>query len=129
MSLRPCVITDCPNQTGERGTARGYCHSHYHRWQRHGDPLVKKRRDNLTGSFDNGYYLIPVNGKLVREHRYVMEQKLGRKLNRWEEIHHIDHNKLNNDPTNLVTVCGSCNVWYSYHRDEPFVVMGRASER
>lgn len=44
------------------------------------------------------------------------------------QVHHIDHDKNNNDPTNLVTVCGRCNVWYSYHRDEPFVVMGRKSE-
>lgn len=51
----------------------------------------------------------------------ITHKELGRTL----EIHHIDHNMMNNDPTNLVTVCGSCNVWYSWHRDEPFIVMGR----
>jgi hypothetical protein len=36
-----------------------------------------------------------------REHRYVLEQKLGRYLTPNEEVHHIDGNGLNNDPSNL----------------------------
>lgn len=47
----------------------------------------------------------------------ITRKELGRTL----EVHHIDHDKFNNDPTNLATVCGSCNVWCSYHRDAPFV--------
>ncbi len=34
------------------------------------------------------------------------------------EVHHIDHDKMNNDPSNLITVCGSCNIYFSNHRDE-----------
>ena len=34
-------------------------------------------------------------------HREVMEEHLGRKLERWEEVHHIDENRLNNDISNL----------------------------
>ena len=34
-------------------------------------------------------------------HRKVMEEKLGRKLKSDEIVHHIDGNKLNNDPNNL----------------------------
>ena len=33
--------------------------------------------------------MISVNGKKVYEHRYVMEQHLGRKLLKGEEVHHI----------------------------------------
>lgn len=36
------------------------------------------------------------------------------------QIHHIDHDKMNNDPVNLATVCNGCNVWLSYHKDEVF---------
>jgi hypothetical protein len=35
------------------------------------------------------------------EHRVVAEQKLGRKLITGEIVHHIDGDKLNNDPSNL----------------------------
>lgn len=37
-----------------------------------------------------------------REHRYIMEQKIGRYLEKWEEVHHIDGNGLNNSPENLI---------------------------
>lgn len=37
----------------------------------------------------------------VREHRLVMEAKIGRYLEPEEVVHHIDGNKQNNDPSNL----------------------------
>lgn len=42
-----------------------------------------------------------VKGKRIDMQRYVMEQILGRKLTKNEIVHHIDGNKLNNDPSNL----------------------------
>lgn len=43
------------------------------------------------------------NGRRVarREHRVIMEQHLGRKLEPWELVHHKDGDKLNNDLANL----------------------------
>lgn len=41
----------------------------------------------------NGYY---------PEHRLIMEKKIGRILKREERIHHVDENKLNNSPENLM---------------------------
>lgn len=42
-------------------------------------------------------------GEVVRkyEHHVIAEQKLGRKLNESEVVHHIDLDKLNNRPENL----------------------------
>jgi hypothetical protein len=37
----------------------------------------------------------------VMEHRVVMARLVGRPLIRAEAVHHVDHNPLNNDPTNL----------------------------
>ena len=44
---------------------------------------------------------IDYDGNEVFVHRHVMEQKLGRKLEPGEEVHHKDENKRNNDPGNL----------------------------
>jgi len=38
---------------------------------------------------------------LIDEHRYIMEQYLGRKLTKNEVVHHIDENKMNNNIENL----------------------------
>jgi endogenous inhibitor of DNA gyrase (YacG/DUF329 family) len=50
-----------------------------------------------------GYVVFKLNRKRTLEHRYIMEQKLGRKLLPWpqESVHHIDGNKSNNHPDNL----------------------------
>ncbi|WP_372892007.1 HNH endonuclease [Sphingomonas sp.] len=48
-----------------------------------------------------GYRQIRINGAYILEHRYVVEQSLGRKLLRSEAVHHIDGNKLNNCLPNL----------------------------
>jgi len=56
-----------------------------------------------------GYRVIYVHGRRVKEHRYVMEQKLGRPLAPREHVHHLDGDKLNNDPDNLTTVSNAAH--------------------
>lgn len=50
------------------------------------------------------YKQIEKNGKHYDEHRYLMEQHLGRKLTRKEVVHHINGNKLDNRLENLVVM-------------------------
>lgn len=57
-----------------------------------------------TGKTPHTYKTITINGKQVREHRYIMEQRLGRKLSRDEHVHHDDDNSRNNDPNNLMVL-------------------------
>lgn len=47
------------------------------------------------------YHQIMRNGKKVREHRYVMEQHLGRPLLAHEHVHHVDGDGWNNRIENL----------------------------
>lgn len=47
------------------------------------------------------YKLILSGGKLILEHRYLMEKIIGRKLNKREIVHHIDGNPKNNSLNNL----------------------------
>lgn len=57
----------------------------------------------------NGYVVLfmpnhPNKGvkNTVLEHRFIMECKLGRYLTKEECVHHIDFDKKNNDPSNLM---------------------------
>jgi hypothetical protein len=60
--------------------------------------------------FDSSGYIVlfkpdhPFCGvkKTVLEHRFIMECKIGRYLTEEECVHHIDGNKANNDPENLM---------------------------
>lgn len=47
------------------------------------------------------YKALKVNGKRIDEHRYLMQQALGRPLQSNEIVHHKDGNKSNNDLSNL----------------------------
>jgi hypothetical protein len=50
----------------------------------------------------------------IFEHRLVMEQHLGRYLTKYEQIHHIDKNKGNNEISNLLLV--DVKTHMTYHR-------------
>lgn len=99
--LKFCVVEGCNKPAGMPGTTRGFCKTHTSRWYRTGrlDTIKAPYGDGTVDS--NGYRKITVNGKQVREHRYVVEQLLGRPLEPYELIHHIDGNKQNNNLDNL----------------------------
>lgn len=58
---------------------------------------TEHRRKNATALYKE----ICVNGQRIYEHRYVASQMIGRPLRSDEEVHHIDGDGWNNDPSNL----------------------------
>lgn len=53
----------------------------------------------------NGYLEITRGAHKGRsQHRVVAESMIGRQLGRDEVVHHIDHDRSNNDPSNLVVM-------------------------
>lgn len=58
---------------------------------------LKFKKDKKTGYYLSTY----INGKRYRLHRYLYENYKG-KIPKGCEVHHIDHNKDNNDLDNLV---------------------------
>lgn len=71
--------------------------------------VMSAARGQSVGHLDkNGYRIISVGGVQVAEHRYVMEQKIGRPLLPDETVHHIDGRRAFNDERNL-------ELWSSRH--------------
>lgn len=97
-----CTHNNCEN----RIIARGLCHKHYKRLRTHGRPDI-----SLTA--ERGKSISPLGYKIYAnklEHRRVAEMALGKHLPEKAVVHHVDYNKLNNSPNNLV-ICSA-----SYHK-------------
>ncbi len=86
----------------------GYRHNKTHLKFCSQDCSKKFMRGEQSPFFSNGatvtsggYRAILVGEKYILEHRLIMEEHLGRKLERDEHIHHKDGDKLNNKLENL----------------------------
>lgn len=90
--------------------------------------IIAKITGENSHNWKGGVSVLPYGPGFTRKFKRLIRERDGNKcLNcgktrkqNWRtlEVHHIDHNKMNNDPTNLVTVCTKCNLYFSAHRDE-----------
>ena len=95
----PCEVEDC----SEPARTKGLCSMHYQRKIVKGDPNWVPQIKRLIGP--QGYVWVSTQqkgrrSKRMLEHRYVMEQHLGRPLADGENVHHIngvrDDNRIEN---------------------------------
>lgn len=129
-----CSVVGC----GRPYCARGLCRLHHERVINSGSagPASLLIRPAGTGSITNGYlrltmrdHPISSDAGLVLAHRLVLFEKIGPGEHpcnwcgtnvSWDKRHpldadgltadHLDFDRLNNDPSNLVPSCGSCNA-------------------
>jgi len=78
------------------------------------DPIGSVRKQG-----NQGYFIIKTRTdsgeqNWVSYHRYLMEQKIGRKLATGEHVHHIDGDKSNNDISNLALLTASQHYTLNY---------------
>ena len=94
-----CSVKECTRNIGESGST-GLCATHYQRYKKYGDTLddkpIKKIHDVPYKDRD-GYVIF----KRKYQHRTIMENYIGRKLNKNENVHHINGNRDDNRIENL----------------------------
>lgn len=113
---KQCCIEGCTNDTSKG--SRGMCGMHSQRVRRYGDPNYvtpesQRRQNNRAAQIRRYSEIKPDTYRKLHgrhEHRVIAEQILGRPLLRNEIVHHIDGNKHNNNPKNLLVMTQSEHV-------------------
>lgn len=69
---------------------------------KHNTKKIITNGSGYKGVYIFDYFTHNSRTKYVPEHRLIMEKKIGRKLTNEEIVHHIDGNRQNNNPENLM---------------------------
>ena len=91
------------------------------KWSEKNKQLVREKNTGDKNGFwkggiikEDGYIRIRRNNKYIAEHRLLMEEKIGRTLDKNEIVHHIDGDRANNNINNLI-LCKSISEHRKIH--------------
>lgn len=98
--MRTCVAEEGCDKT--KIVARGLCDCHYRMWRMYGRTFRYARRHGEGGLRSDGYIQVHENGKLKMQHIVVAEKALGKPLPPKAIVHHINEDRADNVPSNLV---------------------------
>lgn len=94
-----CSVEGC----GRVAIAKGLCTMHYARAKRNGSPTALRNAPSGSGSVRiDGYRAYQRNGVETLEHRDIAEKALGHPLPPKAEVHHVNSDRNNSSPGNLV---------------------------
>lgn len=88
------------------------CYADYQRKSK-----VGEKNPAWKGGIFKGYHRLQNKGRKCNEHRIIMEKIIGRPLTDKEEVHHIDKNRRNNSPENLVLCKNKSEHIKKFHMD------------
>jgi hypothetical protein len=107
-----CKLKTCKNKATTRPYEKGlFCSSRcalaFVRTKKHQIEAGKKAAKVIIAKYRGTGTKTYVKENGRHQHRVVMERILGRKLRKGEIVHHIDSNKKNNKPKNLMVMTQS----------------------
>lgn len=111
--MTKCIVPDCEKPQHPSGGI--YCSMHQARLYRYGR-LYLIRRQNGTGNINAGGYVEGSVGRVRKyEHVRIAEAALGKSLPKSACVHHVNEDRTDNRPSNLV-ICPSDAYHKLLHR-------------